>query len=487
MANEPSDGRLAGWKEIAAYFGRDDRTVMRWEKDRGLPVHRVPGSGKSSVYAYTEELKRWLATTDQDLDELPVVAAGAVAERSPERFAERSIEMPRESPGANGRSGIPPEGGAKAGGERAALRRWRWIVAAAVVVVVVAVGSVVYGRQTAGRPTAFRVHARAANPAAEELYLRGLYFWNKRTPDDLQRAADLFVQAIVQDPKFAPAYAGLADSYNLLREYAAMPEESAYPRAKVAAERAIALDDQLAPAHRSLGFVDFYWTWDLAGAQREFDRALALDPLDATTHHWYANVLMQLGRFPEARANIDKAQQLEPTSKAILADKGLLIWIAGNPDEGVRLLKELETSDPEFLSPHSYLWRYYVIQGDDRDAIAEMRQTATIGHNSAMGDLAAEAERGFERGGHTGLLQAMHVLQLQRVANGTESPFDLAETEAQLGEDSSAIAHLQQAYDSHDPGMTSIRSNVLLQPLHHDTAFRVIVAKIGLPPITDNK
>ena len=233
--------------------------------------------------------------------------------------------------------------------------------------------------------------------------------------------------------------------------------------------------------------MDFYWTWDLAGAQREFERALALDPLDATTNHWYANVLMQLGRFPDARAHIDKAQQLEPTSKAILADKGLLIWIAGNPDEGVRLLKELETSDPEFLSPHAYLWRYYVTQGDDRDAIAEMRQTATIAHNAAMGDLATEAERGFERGGHTGLLQAMHALQQQRVANGTESPYDLAETEAQLGDDPSAIAHLQQAYDSHDPQMTSIRSNVLLQPLHRDTAFRAIIAKIGLPPLADGQ
>jgi tetratricopeptide (TPR) repeat protein len=489
MANEPSDGRLAGWKEIAAYFGRDDRTVMRWEKDRGLPVHRVPGSGKSSVYAYTEELKRWLATTDQDLDDPPVVAAGAVAERPADRIGDRSGEALRESPRENGRGGVPPAGGAgaKAEGRRAAFRRGRWIVAALAVVVVVSLGSVLYGRQTAGRPTALRVHARAANPAAEELYLRGLYYWNKRTPDDLQRAADLFVQAIVQDPKFAPAYAGLADSYNLLREYAAMPEESAYPRAKIAAERAIALDDQLAPAHRSLGFVDFYWTWDLAGAQREFERALALDPLDATTNHWYANVLMQLGRFPDARAHIDKAQQLEPTSKAILADKALLIWIAGNPDEGVRLLKELETSDPEFLSPHAYLWRYYVMQGDDRDAIAEMRQTATIAHNAAMGDLATEAERGFERGGHTGLLQAMHALQQQRVANGTESPYDLAETEAQLGDDPSAIAHLHQAYDMHDPQMTSIRSNVLLQPLHRDTAFRAIIAKIGLPPLADGQ
>jgi tetratricopeptide (TPR) repeat protein len=485
MANEPSDERLAGWKEIAAYFGRDDRTVMRWEKDRGLPVHRVPGSGKASVYAYTEELKRWLATTDH-LDDPPVVAAAsAVAERTREGTRDERWGAGREGVRDNGGQIGTVAGGAAGTGKRASFPRGRWIAIAVVVVVAVAVGSVFYGRQTAARPTAFRVHSKAANPAAEQLYLRGLYYWNKRTPDDLQRAADLFVQAIVVDPKFAPAYSGLADSYNLLREFSAMPSESAYPRAKIAAERAIALDDQLAPAHRSLAYVDFYWSWDLAGAQHEFDRALALDPLSATTHHWYANCLMQLGRFTEARAQIDRAQELEPDSKAILSDKGLLLWIMGQPDEGVKLLKEIEASDPDFLSPHSYLWHYYLVQGDDRNAITELRTTATLAHNAGMSDLADEAERGFQRGGHTGTLQAMVTLQRRRLARGEQSAFGVAETEAQLGEDSNAIAHLQQAYASHDNEMTSLRSNVLLRPLHRDTAFRRILARVGLPPLGD--
>jgi tetratricopeptide (TPR) repeat protein len=491
MPNEPSDGRLAGWKEIAAYFGRDDRTVMRWEKDRGLPVRRVPGSGKASVYAYKEDLKRWLDTTDQ-LDDAPVLAAaGAVAERPREGLRERTLagtrEERREAAGEDCRDKGRQRGGVGGGGRGWSFPRGRWVAIAAAIVVAVAVGSVVYGRHTVAGPAAFRVHSKAANPVAEELYLRGLYYWNKRTPDDLQRAADLFVQAIVVDPKFAPAYAGLADSYNLLREFSAMPSESAYPRAKIAAERAIALDDQLAPAHRSLAYVDFYWSWDIAGAQHECERALALDPLSATTHHWYANSLMQLGRFAEARAQIDRAQELEPTSKAILSDKGLLLWIMGQPDEGVKLLKEIETSDPDFLSPHSYLWHYYLARGDDRNAIAEMRQTAAIAHNTEMSDLAAEAERGFQRGGHTGALQAMLALQRRRLARGEQSAYRVAETEAQLGEDSSAIAHLQQAYASHDNEMTSLRSDVLLRPLHRDTAFRHIVARVGLPPLADSE
>jgi hypothetical protein len=112
-----------------------------------------------------------------------------------------------------------------------------------------------------------------------------------------------------------------------------------------------------------------------------------------------------------------------------------------------------------------------------------MRQTATIAHNTALADLAAEAQHGFDRGGHMGSLQAMRALQLQRLANGTQSAFDVAGTEAQMGQDSSAIAHLQQAYDTHDPEMTSIRSSMMLRPLHRDSAFRAMVSKIGLPPL----
>lgn len=468
MGQESSDGRLAGWKEIAAYFARDDRTVMRWEKDRGLPVHRVPGSGKASVYAYTAELERWLASTGQDLDD-PV----AEPVRVPAAVADGRID------GSLSVAGPPPTLSARSV-SRGAISI---AVAVAAVVVVVAIGSVLYGRHTASPSTALRIHDRAASPAAEELYLRGLYYWNKRTPDDLQRAADLFVQSIVQDPKFAPAYSGLADSYNLLREFTVMPPESAYPRAKIAAERAIALDDQLAPAHRSLAFVDFYWSWDVAGAQREFDRALALDPGSATTHHWYANYLMALGRMPEAIGQIDKAQELEPTSRSILADKGLILWLAGAPSDGVKLLKEIEASDPDFLSPHTYLSLYYLGHAEDRNAIAEMRQSALLAHNEPLGELADEAEKGLKRGGHTGALQAMLALQNHRFLTGTQSAFELAETEALLGDDSSAVKHLRMAYESHDQLMISIRVNEMLQPLHRRPEFRQLVADMGLPPL----
>ena len=115
------------------------------------------------------------------------------------------------------------------------------------------------------------------SPEAEELYLKGRYFWNKRTPEDLNKALDLFTQAIVRDPGYAQAYVGLADCYNLLREYSVMPPNEAYPRALAAAKKAVELDDNSAEAHNSLAFATFYWTWDAATAEREFKRAIAVE------------------------------------------------------------------------------------------------------------------------------------------------------------------------------------------------------------------
>jgi Tfp pilus assembly protein PilF len=139
-----------------------------------------------------------------------------------------------------------------------------------------------------------------------------------------------------------------------------MPPDEAYPRAMAAAKRAIAVDDSLSGAHRSLAFADFYWSWDVAGAQREFKRALALDPKSAIAHHWYATFLVHLGRSPESLEEIEKAQKLDPMSTPILADKGLILFYDGQTEQAVALLKQLETTEPDFLS-HTITWRSFIL------------------------------------------------------------------------------------------------------------------------------
>ena len=193
------------------------------------------------------------------------------------------------------------------------FRRYRGEIATAVALVALALLVVVYReswRSVAAHPAPAYAPtaASAARQQAEELYLQGRYHWNKRTGPDLTEALDDFTKSIDVDPTFAKGYAGSADCYNLLREYSDMPGSQAFPLAITAARKAIALDDSLAEGHRDLAFAYFYWNWDAPGAEREFRRAIALDPNDAEAHHWYATALSAMGRHQEALGEIEHAR-----------------------------------------------------------------------------------------------------------------------------------------------------------------------------------
>jgi tetratricopeptide (TPR) repeat protein len=194
-------------------------------------------------------------------------------------------------------------------------------------------------------PAAYR-----PNLEAEDLYLKGRYFWNKRTPEDLNKALDLFTQAIVRDPGYAQAYVGLADCYNLMREYSVMPPNEAYPRALAAAKKAVELDDNSAEAHNSLAFATFYWTWDAPTAEREFKRAIELNADYVAARHWYATFLMVTRRYPEAIREIEIARKLDPSSTPIVADKGFILYLAGQPAQGMTI----QTTWPNRRESHRY-------------------------------------------------------------------------------------------------------------------------------------
>ena len=364
--------RLKTWKEIAAFFGCDERTVRRWEETCGLPVRRVPNSPRSAVFAYEGELRAWLNDErSRKADPPPVIG---------------------ETQGSNSRLPLFKVSGVT-----------RWLTAAAIVVAFAgALGALWYLRSDSG-PGARRVPP----PEAEKFYREGLYGWQSRTPAGLISAVDDFTQAIVRDPQYAQAYAGLAACYDLLREYTAMPPDYAFPRAKAAAERAIALDPSWSDAHAALAFADFYWAHDTATAQREFQKALALAPGDATVHHWYATFLMNLRQFQRALAEIDKAQDIDSASTSILADKGVILFYAGRTDEAMSLLHQVEETEPQFASPHSYLATIYRATGDDAGFVQELTESAKIRHHSADAAIAAAAANGLSQAGYKGVLMAM--------------------------------------------------------------------------------
>jgi tetratricopeptide (TPR) repeat protein len=480
--------RLDSWKEIAAFFGRTERTVNRWEKEQGLPVHRLPGT-KGRVYAYPEELFAWLAAPrnagtaglpSDSPESLPLPAATMVGAIAVEPSAADSES--RE---------IPPESGRDVRARFQSYRRngMRLVVAAVLGLGVVAL--VIFPPRAKRRPTppqqpspssAVRASAPAHDPEAEQLYLKGRYYWNKRTPEDLNKALDYFMQAVVRDPNYAQAYVGLADCYNLMREYTLMPSKEAYQRALVAAEKAVELDDQSSEAHASLAFVSFFGRWNIAAGEREFRRAIDLNPRNAASHQWYANALLVLHRFPEALAEIDRAQALDPSSSATLADKGNILEVAGRRDEALSLLQQMEKREPTFRSPHLYLSYIYLRKRDYPNFLAELRKDALLVHDDSALAIAAAAEKGFAAGGSSGMLEAMLKVQQKFYARQLVSPSAVAFTNVLLGNRSEALRYLQAAYDQRDSSLLFVETVPEFESLYNEPAYRDLLARMNLPP-----
>jgi tetratricopeptide (TPR) repeat protein len=442
--------RLDSWKEIATVFGRAERTVKRWETERGLPVHRVPGSGRSSVFAYSDELADWLKGRSQEL-EADDTASGETAERG-------KLEA-RAAPVKTGLN---------------TTRVVAWLMPLALAV---GLGLILSGGHPPSRLRFKALASRhAPNAEAQDLYLKGRYYWDRRTPDDLNKAVDYFTQAIVKDPSDAEAYVGLADSYNLLREFGAMPPTEAYPRALSAAQRAVELDDTSAEAHNSLAFATFWWSWQGVTAEHEFKRALELDPKLGRGHHWYATYLLALHRYPEALDQIEQARRLDPSSTAILADKGLLLWCAGQHSEGLALLKQLESTQPSFSSTHAYLGRIYWERKEYTNALIEWRQAAELRHDRAGLAIANAREQGFAAGGLKGMYESELPVRKDLFSQGSGSAYELAETYAALGQKQDALANLQVAFDQREGEL--LTGDPAIPALSDDPSYRELRAKV---------
>lgn len=473
--------RLVGWKEIAAYLGKTDRTVKRWRKNRGLPIHRVPGVAKTSVYAYPAELDLWLES------------ASAAEPDMEESLAPAAVSAPEIGP----RPANP-----YAGTSRMAWNSsWKWPLALGMLVVAgialdvathLAVGAPATGfirRLFAGSESAsisskpFAV-SDAEKRAAQNFYVRGRYEWNQRTPDSLNRALDNFTQAIVHDPSSAQAYVGLAETYELLREYSTMPDGEAYSRGAAAARRAVELDDSLADAHRALAFAEMYGSWDFTGAEKEFRRAIELNPKDPEVRRWYANAIGVSGRFAESLDQMDKALALDPTSHATLADKGLMLHLAGRTDEGVELLKEVERSAPEFRSPHDYLMRISLERRDYPAFLTEGEKTAESMNDPVLRDIVDAARAGYSRNGKQGLLHELYTRQKEHYIAGKLAATALAETCVLMGKKEEAQHLLEEAYAHHEAEVLACLSHPNLLTLKNEPRYRALVRRINFPGVS---
>ncbi|MBK8648208.1 MAG: protein kinase [Gemmatimonadetes bacterium] len=312
---------------------------------------------------------------------------------------------------------------------------------------------------------------------AYRAYLRGRYQWNKRTRDGFLKAIEHFQEAIDRDPSYALAYAGLADAYNVLGYYNYLPPRDAYPKAKAAAMRALAIDESLAQAHASLGYTRLFFDWDWAGAESAFLRAIELDPSYASAHQWYAWCLLVMRRMDEMIEAMRTALQLDPLSLIINAHMGYALFWAGRFDDALEQLARTQALDPNFALTYWPLGAIYVWQGRSEEAIAAFSRLVALTDGAiGMGYLGITGGLG----GHPEI--ARDVLHRLEVAAATRyvSPLDRAISHAGIGEVEETFHWLTQAVD--DRVSDLVRLQVLPWPpeVRNDPRFAQVAARIGL-------
>ncbi|MEK6410702.1 MAG: protein kinase [Acidobacteriota bacterium] len=324
------------------------------------------------------------------------------------------------------------------------------------------------------------------NTEAYRLYLKGRFYWTKRTEDGLKKGIEYFQKAIESDPGYALAYAGLADSYNILASYSALAPKDAFPRAKAAATRALELDDKLAEAHTSLAFVKFGYDWDWAESEREFKQAIQLNPGYAIAHNFYAVILAALGRFDEAMAQIKKAHELDPLSLPINTNLGFLLYLARRYDESIQqYLKTIEL-DEGFPLAHRRLAQTYERKQMYSEAVAEFQKANTLSGEdvevlSARGHFHAilgETEKANE------VLQRMDALASRKYVPA----YLIARIYLGLGDNDRVFELLDKACEERYGYLAYLNVEPLFDSIRSDPRFSDLVRRVGLgEPTTESR
>ena len=330
---------------------------------------------------------------------------------------------------------------------------------------------------TAGTVTSTR--RTAVSPEANQAYLKGRYFWSKRTAQSLDTAVRYFQQAIEHDPQFALAYVGLADAYSLQEIYGSLTPSEALARAEQALSRALTLDESLAEAHASLAsnVLERQWNWD--AAQREYRRALEIHPGDATVRCWYGTFLMQLGRYDEALAQIRRALDLDPLSPYVASSYGWVLTQGRRYEDAATHLRQALELDPEDASIHRNLAYAYAFMGRFRQAEATARKAQALGKSDVPSEAVGYGE------GRAGKKQAARSTIGRLVelwGEGKGSPARIAVVYLGLGEREQALQWLEKAYEVHDAWLGYIGVDPIFDPLRGDPRFGRLLDRVGLPP-----
>lgn len=311
---------------------------------------------------------------------------------------------------------------------------------------------------------------------AYDLYLKGRYFWNKRTPKGFRQAIDYFQQAVTKDTNYARAYAGLADSYALTSSYSLDSPNELMPKARAAALRAIQIDDSLAEAHTSLALITENYDWDWQTAEKEYRRALQLDPNYATAHQWYAEYLSFQGRFDEALRESERARQLDPLSLIIASDNGAILYYSRQYGRALEQFRAVLAMEPSFPRAHMVILPY-VEKGMFAEALAD---TAEWHHSDDSPVWEAQAYVYGRSGQQVEARRAMAKWARWNRGRQSYSPSAVAMAYTAMGNHEEAFRCLETAYQEHSNGLTTLKVEPGYDPLRSDRRFQELLQRIGL-------
>jgi TolB-like protein len=309
-----------------------------------------------------------------------------------------------------------------------------------------------------------------------DLYLRGRYFWNKRTEDGFRQAVEYFQQSVAKDQNYARAYAGLADTYALMSSWSFVPQNEYIPKARAAALRALQIDDSLAEAHTSLALIAENYDFDWQTAEKEYRRAIQLDPQYATAHQWYAECLSFQGRFPEALEESERARQLDPLSLIIATDHAAIFYLARQYDRAIEQFRAVRAMEPNFARAHMLVYPY-VEKGLFPEALAEA-VSWRHGDGSPVWEIQAYV---YGRWGKE--QQAERALaQWKRWSPGRPVVATLAAVEAYVATDrkGEALALIEESAREHSNLITTLKVEPALDPLRGDPRFQELLRRVGL-------
>ncbi len=320
---------------------------------------------------------------------------------------------------------------------------------------------------------------RPADAEAYRLHLLGRYYWNRRTPETLQKSLAAYQQAIEKDPAFAVAYAGLADSYNSLGSYSVLPGPEAYPKAKAAAQKALELNPSLAQAHKALAFAHEMYEWDWAAAEKEYRRALELDPGDANTLHWFGDFLAEMGRPQEAFALLHRAHESDPLSMVVSIDYAGSLFSSGRREDTFQRFTKMLELEPNFAPARAGLGWTLEKAGRCDEAIPAFQKALELSKENQV--YRASLAHAFACAGKRKEANAILGELLALSKKEYVSPHSIAVIYAALGEKNQAFEWLERAYRERDGWLVFLKVQHLLDPLRDDPRFHALLRKMNFP------